>query len=90
MWPRGVTVSILDSVSLCKSVRDLKLFVGYAEDPLEHLGGEGACDEHEDTESQSIPPARRPAQMPTILHPYPRYPRAMLCLLLDLSTGHMV
>ena len=47
-------------------MRDLQLFVGYAQDPLEHLGGEGACDEHEDTESQSIPPARRPAQMPTI------------------------
>ena len=44
MWPRGVTVSILDSGSLFKSVRDLKPFVGYAQDPLAHLGGELAGD----------------------------------------------
>ena len=90
MWPRGITVSILDSGSLFKSVQELKLFVGYAQDPLADLGGELACDQHEDTESQSIPPARRPPQMPTILHPYARDPRAMLRLLIDLSTWHMV
>ena len=44
MWPRGITVSILDSGSLFKSVRDLKLFVRYAQDPLAHLGGELAFD----------------------------------------------
>ena len=44
MWPRGVTVSILDSGWLFKSVQDLQVFVGYAQDPPAHLGGELACD----------------------------------------------
>ena len=44
MWHRGVTVSILDFISLFESVRDLQPFVGYAQVPLAHLGGELACD----------------------------------------------